>query len=237
LTHQEFADRIAPGFDAFVPGGDADDCHGHGTHVAGTVGGTSYGVAKQTTLVPVRVLDCDGFGPYSDIIAGIEWVAANADGPSVANMSLGGPVSQSVNDAVAAAVASGVTFVVSAGNEGEDACDFSPAAEATAITVGAVDYNDSAAIWSNSGACVDLFAPGVSITSAGYRGDDAFTMMSGTSMASPHVAGVAALYLTVNPEAAPDEVTRAILDNAVTDVIDNPDGSPNRMLYAGFIGG
>ncbi|GAB3224468.1 hypothetical protein GCM10027447_13100 [Glycomyces halotolerans] len=235
LAHDEFEGRLAPGYDAIDFSGDGSDCNGHGTHVAGTVGGTTYGVAKATTLVPVRVLDCNGTGSYAGIIAGIDWVADNATGPSVANMSLGGTFSQAVNDAIAEAIASGVTFALASGNEGEDACGTSPASEPTAITVGATQSDDAAAAWSNWGECVDLFAPGHQITSAWIDADDAERSVSGTSMAAPHVAGAAALYLEANPEASPAEVAEALTAGAVPDVVAEPNGSPNLLLNTEFL--
>ena len=234
-AHTDFADRIGEGYDAIDFGGDASDCNGHGTHVAGTVGGTTYGLAKETTLVPVRVLDCTGTGSYAGIIAGIDWITANASGPSVANMSLGGTFSQALNDVVAEAIDVGVTFVAASGNEGQDACDVSPASEPDAITVGATDSADSATAWSNWGGCVDILAPGHEITSAWIDGDDEENTISGTSMATPHVAGVAALYLEANTEATPAEVAEALVANAVPDVIAETNGSPNLLLNTEFL--
>ncbi len=234
-THADFGDRVAEGYDAIDFGGDASDCNGHGTHVAGTVGGTDYGLAKETTLVPVRVLDCTGTGSYAGIISGIDWIAANASGPSVANMSLGGTFSQALNDVVAEAVDAGVVFAVAAGNEGQDACDVSPASEPSAITVGATDETDSATAWSNWGECVDILAPGADITSAWIDGDDAANTISGTSMAAPHVAGVAALFLEANPEATPEEVADALTANALQDVVSETNGSPNLLLNTEFL--
>src|SRR5690606_626468 len=223
-THADFGDRVDEGYDAIDFGGDASDCNGHGTHVAGTIGGTEYGLAKETTLVPVRVLDCSGTGSYAGIIAGIDWIAENASGPSVANMSLGGTFSQALNDVVAEAIDAGVTFAVAAGNEGSDACDISPASEPSTITVGATDSDDVATPWSNWGDCVDILAPGHEITSAWIEGDDAANTISGTSMATPHVAGVAALYLEANPDAAPAEVADALTANAVQDAVSETNG-------------
>ncbi|WP_026932336.1 S8 family peptidase [Glycomyces tenuis] len=234
-THSEFGDRVGEGYDAIDFGGDASDCNGHGTHVAGTIGGETYGLAKEVTLEPVRVLDCGGTGSYAGIIAGIDWIAANASGPSIANMSLGGTFSQALNDVVAEAVAAGVTFALASGNDGLDACDTSPASEPSAITVGATDSADSATSWSNWGECVDIMAPGHEITSAWIDGDDASNTISGTSMATPHVAGVAALYLEANPEATPAEVAEALTSNAVPDIVGETNGSPNLLLNTEFL--
>ncbi|GAB3645822.1 hypothetical protein GCM10028833_06580 [Glycomyces tarimensis] len=235
LGHSDFAGRLGEGFDAIDLGGNGDDCHGHGTHVAGTVGGSEHGLAKETTLVPIRVLDCGGSGSYAGIIAGIDWIAANASGPSVANMSLGGGFSQALNDAIAEAVGEGITFAIAAGNEGEDACGTSPGSEPTAITVGATDERDAATSWSNWGECVDILAPGAQITSAWIDGEDATNRISGTSMATPHVAGVAALFLEANPEATPGDVAEALTANAVPDVIGDTNGSPNLLLNSEFL--
>ncbi|WP_100447713.1 S8 family peptidase [Glycomyces xiaoerkulensis] len=235
LGHSEFTGRTAPGYDAIDFGGDGSDCHGHGTHVAGTVGGATYGVAKETTLVPVRVLDCDGSGSYAGIISGIDWVVDDAEGPAVVNMSLGGTFSQALNDVVAEAVGSGVTFAIASGNEGADSCGVSPGSEPTAITVGATRSNDAAASFSNWGECVDLLAPGVRITSAWIEGDEAENTISGTSMAAPHVAGAAALYLEAEPEATPAEVSEALTANAVAGAVSDPNGSPNLLLNTEFL--
>lgn len=230
-THGEFAGRIGSGVD-YVDGGAPDDCNGHGTHVAGTVGGATYGVAKQVTLHGVRVLDCAGSGYTTGVVAGIDWVTANAIKPAVANMSLGGGVSPAVDTAVQNSVAAGVVHVVAAGNSAADACGSSPAREPTAITVGATSSTDARASFSNYGACLDIFAPGVSITSAYYTSDTATNTLSGTSMASPHTAGVVALYLQGAPGATPAEVAVALTSNATSGVVvDAGTGSPNRLLY------
>ncbi|MBO3735208.1 S8 family peptidase [Glycomyces niveus] len=236
LEHQEFEGRIGEGYDFIDDDADPADCHGHGTHVAGTIAGTTYGVAKDATIRPVRVLDCQGSGSYAAIIGGIDWVAANAGESAVANMSLGGSFSQALNDAIAAAVESGVTFAIAAGNEGQDACNVSPGSEASAITVGATDEDDAAASFTNYGECVDLLAPGVGITSAWIDGTDAENTISGTSMATPHVAGVAALFLEANPGATPDEVATALTEGAVPDAVADPNGSPNLLLNTAFLG-
>jgi len=237
-THGEFAGRLQAGFTAIGDGIGTADCHGHGTHTAGTAAGTSYGVAKGAGVVPVRVLDCDGFGTTVGVIAGVDWVAANAELPAVANMSLGGGASAALDQAVANAVASGIVFTVSAGNDDVNACTQSPAREPAALTTGATTTTDQRSGFSNFGSCLDLFAPGSGITSAWYDADDASATMSGTSMAAPHVAGVAALYLDANPGASPSQVATAIIGNATPGAVGNPGtGSPNLLLYMGFLGG
>jgi subtilisin family serine protease len=231
-THQELTGRVASGFTSISDGRGTADCNGHGTHVAATVGGTTWGMAKGVTLVPVRVLDCFGSGTLSGVIAGVDWMVANAVRPAVANMSLGGSYSIALNDAVANAVASGITVSVAAGNSTWNACDFSPAAEPSAITVGATGSTDSRASFSNFGTCVDVFAPGESITSAGIASSTAAATLSGTSMAAPHVAGLAALYLQSNTTATPAAVVSAIKAAATLDKVVNPGaGSPNMLIY------
>jgi aqualysin 1 len=234
-SHSEFTGRTAPGFAARDDGYGTTDCNGHGTHVAGTLGGTRYGVAKAVTIVPVRVLGCDNRGVWSDSITGIDWVTANRTGPAVINFSVGGDpdaYDTVVEDTIARAISSGITFVTSAGNKNLEACRFTPARLPQAITVGALDSNDSRADYSNYGSCVDLFAPGSGITSASYVDDTASADMSGTSMASPHVAGVAAVYLETHRDATPAQVTSAILADASSGLVANAgSGSPNRLLY------
>ncbi|MGW0434864.1 S8 family peptidase [Micromonospora sp. NPDC003197] len=236
ISHSDFGGRAVSGYDA-VDGGTADDCNGHGTHVAGTVGGTSYGVAKGVTLVGVRVLDCAGEGTYAGVIAGIDWVTGDHDPGelAVANMSLGGPQDQAVNDAVARSIADGVTYAIAAGNEySTDACTVSPASTSEAITVGATTSTDARASYSNIGSCLDIFAPGSSITSAWYTSDTATNTINGTSMATPHVAGAAALVLAANPSYTPQQVRDAIVNNATTGKVTNAGtGSPNKLLYIG----
>ena len=241
LTHSEFAGgRATSGFDA-VDGGSADDCNGHGTHVAGSVGGTTYGVAKSVSLVAVRVLGCDGSGANSGVIAGVDWVTANRQSPAVANMSLGGGLSSALDQAVARSITAGVTYGVAAGNGNflgwpQNACNYSPANVPTAITVSATDNTDTKASWANYGTCVDIFAPGVGITSAWY--DGATKSISGTSMATPHVVGAAALFLESSPGSTPAQVTSALTTNATTSVVrSGGSGSPNRLLYTGAVGG
>ena len=234
-THNDFGGvggRASIGFDAY--GGNGIDCHGHGTHVAGTVGGNEYGVARKVKLVAVRVLDCGGSGTWAGVISGIDWVRLNAVKPAVANMSLGGGLNSAVNDAVTNAINAGVTFAVAAGNSnGADACLSSPSSTPKALTVGATDINDARASYSNIGTCVDLFAPGSSITSDYYTSTTATATMSGTSMASPHVAGVAALYLSANTTATPAQVESAIEGAATQGKVTNPGtGSPNLLLYS-----
>ena len=243
LGHSEFGGRAVAGFDAITANGSAADCNGHGTHVAGSVGGATYGVAKSVSLVAVRVLDCGGSGDNSGVIAGVDWVTANHRAPAVANMSLGGGASTALDQAVANSVAAGVTYGVAAGNGNflgwpQNACNYSPARVPTAITVSATDRTDTKASWANYGTCVDIFAPGVSIASAWYTSASATNTISGTSMATPHVVGAAALYLQGNPGASPASVASALTGNATADVVKSGGtGSPNRLLYTGFIGG
>jgi subtilisin family serine protease len=208
----------------------AQDCNGHGTHVAGTIGGTRHGVAKDVKLVAVRVLDCAGRGSYATIIKGVDWVTRHAVRPAVANMSLGGDTSRTLNDAVKRSIASGVTYAVAAGNDSRDACRQSPASQPDAITVAATDATDTRAAFSNYGACVDLFAPGVRIVSDARRSDTATTSMSGTSMASPHVAGAAALVLGAHPAWTPKQVRDAMVAKATAGVVAGRKGSPDRLL-------
>ncbi|GAB4537507.1 MAG: hypothetical protein Tsb0020_52060 [Haliangiales bacterium] len=237
-THVEFTGRIGTAVDFVTPGGSGEDCNGHGTHVASTAAGSAYGLAKAATLHAVRVLDCGGSGSYAGVIAGIDHVrtdCANQAGPCVANMSLGGARSQALNDAVTAAVAAGVTFVVAAGNETTDACTRSPASTATAITVGAADDDDEIASFSNKGFCVDIFAPGVSILGADSDSDTDTQIISGTSMASPHVAGAVALYLGNNPSATPADVADALAYSATPGCVTGLDlFTNNALLYNDF---
>ncbi|WP_130014310.1 S8 family peptidase [Serinicoccus sediminis] len=231
-THGDFSGRTAAGYTAINDGRGTTDCNGHGTHVAGTVGGSTYGVAKGTTLVPVRVLDCSGSGSNAGVIAGMDWVANNAPRPSVVNMSLGGPASTTTDAAVDRLVARGIPVVVAAGNENQNACNVSPARAPSAITVGSTTSSDTRSSFSNYGSCVDLFAPGSSITSAWYTSNTATNTISGTSMASPHVAGAAALYLQGNPSASPAQVATALTGASTTGQLTGlGSGSPNRLLY------
>ncbi|MCA2216204.1 S8 family peptidase [Jidongwangia harbinensis] len=240
VSHGDFGGRATSGFDA-VDGGAADDCNGHGTHVAGTVGGTGYGLAKSVQLVAVRVLDCQGRGTTAQVVAGIDWVTANATRPAVANMSLGGGADTALDTAVRNSIGSGISYAIAAGNGllglfPLDACTQSPARVAEALTVSATDSTDRKASWANRGTCVDVFAPGIDITSAWATGDTATNTISGTSMAAPHVAGAAALYLSANPAATPAQVSGAIVDSATPGVVTSPGtGSPNRLLYTGAL--
>lgn len=239
-SHQEFGGRASSGFDAVDGSLPATDCHGHGTHVAGTIGGATYGVARSVRLVAVRVLDCNGYGTTSGVIAGVDWVTADHDPgeAAVANMSLGGGASTSLDTAVANSIADGVTYTIAAGNGNilglaVDACTTSPARVPSALTVSATNSSDTKPSWANYGTCVDLFAPGVSITSAWVTSDTATATISGTSMAAPHVAGVAALYLEGSPSATPSEVAAAIVGGATPGVVSSAGtGSPNLLLYS-----
>jgi subtilisin family serine protease len=237
-THVQFAGRMGNGYTAIADGSGTNDCHGHGTHVSGTVGGTTHGVAKNVTLHPVRVLSCTGSGSTSGVVAGIDWVTQNHIKPAVANMSLGGSASTTLDTAVANSIAAGVTYAVSAGNSSADACLQSPARTPAALTVAATTSADAQASYSNFGTCVDLYAPGSSVTSAYYTSDTATASMSGTSMASPHVAGAAALYLETDPTATPGEVRLAIVGIATTNHVSGAGvGTPNLLLHSLFAGG
>jgi subtilisin family serine protease len=241
ISHSEFGGRALSGWD-FV-GGDADasDCNGHGTHVAGTIGGATYGVAKQVELVAVRVLDCGGSGSWSGVIAGIDFVTEQhqAGDPAVANMSLGGGANIAVDLAVKNSIADGVAYAVAAGNSNAPACQFSPARVTEAMTVGASTITDAKASFSNWGSCMDWFAPGQSITSAWRTSDSATNTISGTSMASPHTAGVAALYLQSNPAASPVTVQKSLASAATTRRITGLDrrfypGTANLLLFTNY---
>jgi len=231
-SHNEFGGRASGGFSAINDGRGSSDCHGHGTHVAGTVGGSTYGVAQGVALVAVRVLGCQGSGATSGVIAGVDWVTQNHAANAVANMSLGGGFSSALNNAVANSVAAGVTYAVAAGNENTDACDRSPASTPTAITVASTTSVDAKSSFSNWGTCVDINAPGSSITSAYITSNTATATMSGTSMASPHVAGAAAVYLSGNPGSSPSAITSALTALATPGVVTGlPAGTPNLLLY------
>ncbi|WP_239571433.1 S8 family serine peptidase [Lentzea nigeriaca] len=238
-SHTDFGGRASVGFDAIGDGKNGQDCQGHGTHVAGTVGGTRHGVAKQVKLVAVRVLNCQGSGTSEQIVSGINWVTQNARKPAVVNMSLGGGANSTTDQAVRNSIAAGITYAVAAGNGdaqgvAQDACTVSPARLPEAITVGAVDKTDIKASFSNYGTCVDIFAPGVSITSSTFASDTSTGLMSGTSMATPHVAGAAVLHLAANPTATAAQVQTALLTTATTgSVASAMTGSPNRLLYTG----
>ncbi|HKU74192.1 MAG TPA: S8 family serine peptidase [Pyrinomonadaceae bacterium] len=234
-THTQFGGRVISGFTAINDGLGTNDGNGHGTHVAGTVGGSTYGVAKNVTLVAVRVLDSSGNGTNSGVIAGVDFVTSNhaAGQPAVANMSLGGGISSALDTAVNNSINDGVTYALAAGNENQNACNTSPARVANAITVGSTTMTDARSSFSNFGTCVDIFAPGSSITSAWRTSDTATNTISGTSMASPHVAGVAALFLETNPTASPATVTAAIINSSTLNHVSNPGtGSPNRLLFS-----
>jgi aqualysin 1 len=232
-SHNEFGGRASVAYDSVGDGRNGVDCNGHGTHVAGTVGGTTYGVAKGATLYAVRVLNCSGSGTTSGVIAGINWVTSNHKDPAVANMSLGGNTSTSLDTAVTNSINAGVTYAIAAGNNNKDACRYSPARVPTALTVGATTSTDARASYSNYGSCVDLFAPGSSITSAWIGSNTATNTISGTSMATPHVTGVAALYLQAHPSATPATVATALKSGATPNVVTNAGrGSPNLLLYS-----
>ena len=234
ITHSDFGGRAISGFTAINDGRGTNDCNGHGTHVAGTVGGSRYGVAKNVRLVAVRVLSCSGSGTTSGVIAGIDWVTGqhSPGAPAVANMSLGGGASSSLDSAVNRSINDGVSYAVAAGNSNANACNSSPARVPAALTAGSTTSTDARSSFSNIGSCLDLFAPGSSITSAWYTSNTATNTISGTSMASPHVAGAAARYLEGDPSASPAEVSNAIRSNATTGVVTNRgSGSPNRLLF------
>jgi subtilisin family serine protease len=231
-THTEFGGRAFAGFDAINDGRNTNDCNGHGTHVAGTVGGSSVGVAKGVRLFAVRVLSCSGSGSTSGVIAGIDWVTANHVKPAVANMSLGGGPSAALDNAVRNSIAAGVTYVIAAGNSNIDASNASPARVGEAITVGSSTRTDARSSFSNFGSVVDIFAPGSAIVSAFFTSDTALATLSGTSMAAPHVAGVAARYLQSAPAASPAQVRNEIVNNATTNRLSGiPSGTANRLLF------
>jgi len=237
-AHADFGGRVGAGFTAINDGRGSNDCNGHGTHVAGTVGGNTWGIAKGVQLFGVRVLGCTGSGSNSGVIAGVDWVTANHVKPAVANMSLGGGASSALDTAVNNSIAAGVFYAVAAGNDNANACNYSPARAANAMTVGSTTSTDARSSFSNFGTCVDIFAPGSSITSAWHTSNSATNTISGTSMASPHVAGVAALYLAGNTTASPSAVTTAINNNATLNKVTSAGtGSPNRLLYSQFGGG
>jgi subtilisin family serine protease len=234
-SHVDFGGRVRPGATAVNDGKGSSDCNGHGTHVAGTVGGSTYGMAKAVSLVPVRVLDCSGSGTNSGVIAGLDWVATDhlPGTPAVVNLSLGGAASPLVDAAVDSLIADGVTVVVAAGNEGLQACNFSPARVPAAITVAATDSTDFSPDWSNWGSCLDLFAPGDAITSDWYTSNIATNTIDGTSMAAPHVAGAAAVLLASQPSLSPAGVALELSARATGGLVTNPrQGSPNLLLYS-----
>lgn len=232
-THSQFGGRAHSGYDFVGRDTDAADCNGHGTHVAGTIGGSTYGVAKGVKLVAVRVLACDGSGWASDVIDGLDWVAAHkGSGPAVVNLSLGTPAYIPLDDAVSRTIAAGITVVVAAGNDDQNACSASPARVPAAITVAASDIQDRRASFSNYGSCVDVFAPGVAVESSWFTSSSASEYLSGTSMATPHVVGVVARYLQSHPTSTPAQTATAVLGSATTNTVVDTQGSPNRLLYA-----
>jgi subtilisin family serine protease len=239
FDHSEFGGRASTGYD-FVDGGSADDCNGHGTHVSGTIGGKTYGVAKQVKLKAVRVFGCSGGAYYSTIIAAVDWVTAHAHKPAVVNMSLGGGAYQPLDDAVTRSIGTGITYAVASGNSNDNACYYSPARTPAAITVNATgDYSnyynpvtDDRAAFSNYGACTDIFAPGSLIKSAWWTSSSATETISGTSMATPHVAGVVAQLLSAYPAASPASIRTALAGRATSGVVGDPQGSPNLLLYS-----
>jgi len=236
-TNIDFEGRVTPGFTAVLDGRGSADCNGHGTHVAGTIAGKKYGVAKASTLIPVRVLDCAGSGSYSTVISGLDWIAANhrVGDAAVVNMSLGGTTSSTLDGAVRNLIAKGINVVVAAGNSNADACNYSPARVLDAITVGATTSSDSRASYSNTGSCLDLFAPGSSITSA-WLGATSIQTISGTSMAAPHAAGVVARFIALNPTLSPAQVAQSIRSSASSNLVSSAGtSSPNRLLYSDIV--
>jgi subtilisin family serine protease len=238
IKHADFGGRASVGTDTTGDGRNGDDCDGHGTHVASTVGGEAHGIAKGVKLFAVRVLGCGGSGSNASVIGGVDWVTQNAKKPAVANMSLGGTPSQALDAAVQKSIAAGITYALAAGNDDEDACGSSPARTKEAITVGATSIDDNRAGFSNFGSCVDIFAPGDGITAAWIGGTSTTKTISGTSMASPHVAGAAALFLAGNAEATPAQVQDGLVGCASSDVVQDPGtDSPNKLLLATCGGG
>ena len=234
LSHAEFGGRAVSGADVIDNDGDASDCNGNCTHLAGTVGGATYGVATAVTLVAVRNVNCQGSASVAQVVAGIDWVTANAVKPAVALLTLGAPANATLDAAVRRSIASGVTYVVASGASNSDACRFSPARIPAAITVSATDRTDTRASFTNIGTCVDIFAPGVAITSAWWTGDTATATLSGSSMAAAHVAGVVALLLGRRPGLTPAQVAASLSASATPGVVLNPGaGSPNRLVYSG----
>ena len=232
-NHREFGGRVVGGVTAIDDGRGSDDCNGHGTHVAGTVGGSTYGVAKGVSLYAVRVLGCAGDGSNSGVIAGVDWVTDNHSKPAVANMSLGGGASRALDTAINNSIRAGVSYAVAAGNENQNACNVSPARVSAAMTVGATTSSDNRSSFSNYGSCVDIFAPGSSIKSAWYTSTTSTNTISGTSMASPHVAGAIALVLQSNRNASPSAVSNYLTDTATSGRLSGVAGSPNKLLYKG----
>ena len=235
ISHSEFNGRATLGYDVIKGNSKGGDCNGHGTHVAGTIGGSNYGVAKNVKLIAVRVLNCQGSGTTSGVITGIDWVTKNVSRPAVANMSLGGGASVSLDTAVSNSINAGISYAVAAGNSSQDACVSSPSRVPSAITVGATDQTDTRPSWSNFGKCLDLFAPGVSIKSAWIGSDTATNTISGTSMATPHVTGVVALKLQGTPSATPGEIADDLINKSTQGAVINAGiNSPNRLLFTDY---
>ncbi|TDC43971.1 S8 family peptidase [Micromonospora sp. KC213] len=233
-THTDFGGRAGGGADLVDSALPADDCNGHGTHLAGTVGGTRYGVAKEVRLHPVRVLNCNGSGSYAAVIAGVDWVTGNAVRPAVALMALGGAANSALDAAVTRSISSGITYVVAAGSSAGSACNYSPARVPGAITVAGTTSSDARMPSGNYGSCLDLYAPGANISSTWHTGDSAATTISGSSMAAAHVAGCAALALSANPTWTPAQVASYLTSRATTGVVGGVvAGTPNRLLYCG----
>jgi subtilisin family serine protease len=231
ITHTQISGRAAYGYDAVDGDTTASDGNGHGTHVATTIAGSTYGVAKKANIVAVRVLDNSGSGTTAGVIAGIDWVTSNHTTPAVANMSLGGSASTSLDTAVANSISSGVTYAVAAGNSAANASSYSPARVSTAITVGATTSTDAKASYSNYGSILDIFAPGSSILAGYNTSDTATATLSGTSMATPHVAGAAAVYLSGHTSSTPAQVATALVNGATSGVVTSAGtGSPNKLL-------
>jgi subtilisin family serine protease len=232
LSHQDFDGRARSGRDTVDNDNDATDCHGHGTHMAGTVGGSRHGVAKRVKLVAVRVVDCTGEGTTEQVVAGVDWVTRNARRPAVANLSIGSDPDDTIDRAVRNSIRSGITWVVAAGNENASACTISPARVTEAITVAATDIRDNRASFSNFGRCLDIFAPGVNITSDWYTGNTATMTMSGTSPATAHVSGAAALVIYAHPGFSPQQVRNSLVNDATSGVVRSPGPeSPNNLLF------
>jgi subtilisin family serine protease len=230
--HEEFEGRAVPGFDAFSDGKNGSDCQGHGTHVAGTIGSKTFGVAKGVKLISVRVLDCSGSGSLSGVLAGLDWIGINNSGPAVANMSLGSSKNTTLNEAVKKLFSLNINVVVAGGNSNGDACNYSPSSATEAITVGATDETDKRATFSNYGNCLDLFAPGVNITSTWFSSPTASAVLSGTSMASPHVAGVASLYLQENPQLDSYQLTEAMKNSSTKFAVLNANSLASHLIYS-----
>ena len=233
-THTQFGGRATSGYDFVDNDSNATDCAGHGTHVAGTVGGSTYGVAKGVQLVAVRVLNCSGSGTIAGVIAGIDWVTANATGPAVANLSLGGSANVALDNAVRNSIASGISYAVAAGGSATDAGNFSPARVTEALTIGASGPDDCLSSSTNHGSVVDMFAPGVNIVGPWITSNTATATLSGSSVSAPHAAGAAAIHLQVNPGATAAQVQQVLVGASTTDRLCNvPPGTPNRLLYVG----